>query len=174
MPQDQLTTTLPRPENYTKINTGLGGEGEREDMPSSSLKVISHRPPCPVPLHWYHRREPWADKSSGTGRSLSSWAFSEAKDHHYTGHTSYLNPPGVVQGLPLPTPQRGGKPVIAAPHKQPLREPGQREAQRKHQEGHTTVQSHRDHDQPSQDPQSLGQGPPELGRQYTHTFGRGC
>lgn len=144
-------------------------------MPSSSLKVISHRPPCPVPLHRHHHREPCADKSSGTGRSLSSWAFSEAKDPLLYRPHILSEPPGCSAGTAsLHTPERGEVCYCCTPHKQPLREPGQREAQRKHQEGHTTVQSHRDHHQPSQDPQSLGQGPPQLGRQYTHTFCRGC
>lgn len=145
-------------------------------MPGSVLKVLNSYHPLSHSSPWVSlQRELHAAWRARGQEGLSPVQHSQkqrTKVPHHTGHIFHLNPLGWWRDCPSPDP-REEKPVMLI-SQAALREPGQREAQHKHQEGHTTVQSHRDHNQPSQDSQSLGQGPPELRRQATHTFRRAC
>lgn len=146
-----------------------------EDIPISILKVLIptiHL--SPVPLHWYHHSSPVLTRELRVGEaSLQSSILRSKGPLTVQAIHPIWTLWGWCNGCPSPDPREGDA-CYCWSHKQLLQEPGQREAKHKYQEGHTTIQSHRDHHQASQNPQSLGQGPPELGRWNTHTFCRSC
>lgn len=89
-------------------------------MPSSIFKVLIptiHQ--SPVHLHWYHHRSPVRTRELRVGRSLSSQAFSKAKDPSLYRPLvpSESSPLGMV--LPLPRSQRGRRLLLLVPQVAP-------------------------------------------------------
>lgn len=102
MPQDQLMTTLPHPENYTKINTGSGVGGH-----AWFHSKISH-----TIRHSFRFTSSTAGslalttESSELGRPLSSQALSKPKDPSPSLHRLHLDSWGDRGTVNLQTPKR--------------------------------------------------------------------
>lgn len=87
-------------------------------MPSSILKVLIptiHQ--SPVPCYWCYHRSPILTGEPRVGRPRSSRAFSEAKDPslYRSLIPSEPAPLEMVQGLPLPRPQKGAHLLLLVP-----------------------------------------------------------